>query len=62
MVFVELRSERSSTAQRMGGLFERIIQVKLDGSQVRRLVHHRSRPFNSYVFQRRFRPAATEAE
>src|SRR5262249_55046748 len=28
-----------------------ILQVKLDGSEVRRLVHHRSRPFNSYNYQ-----------
>ena len=28
-----------------------IIQVKLDGSEIRRLVHHRSRPFDSYVYQ-----------
>lgn len=28
-----------------------ILQVKLDGSEVRRLAHHRSRPFNSYNYQ-----------
>jgi hypothetical protein len=28
-----------------------IIQVKLDGSEVRRLAHHRSRPLNSYEYQ-----------
>src|SRR5262245_34133021 len=28
-----------------------ILQVKLDGSEVRRLAHHRSRPFNSYEYQ-----------
>jgi hypothetical protein len=28
-----------------------LMQVKLDGSQVRRLAHHRSRPFNSYTYQ-----------
>jgi len=28
-----------------------IIQVRLDGSETRRLVHHRSRPFDSYVYQ-----------
>jgi hypothetical protein len=28
-----------------------ILQVKLDGSETRRLVHHRSRPFDSYVYQ-----------
>lgn len=28
-----------------------IVQVKLDGSETRRLVHHRSRPFDSYVYQ-----------
>jgi hypothetical protein len=28
-----------------------ILQVKLDGSQVRRIAHHRSRPFNSYNYQ-----------
>ena len=27
-----------------------ILQVKLDGSEVRRLAHHRSRPFNSYTW------------
>jgi hypothetical protein len=27
-----------------------IVQVKLDGSEVRRLAHHRSRPFNSYTW------------
>ncbi len=30
-----------------------ILQVKLDGSEVRRLVHHRSRPFDSYYYQPR---------
>jgi hypothetical protein len=25
-----------------------ILQVKLDGSEIRRLAHHRSRPFNDY--------------
>jgi hypothetical protein len=28
-----------------------ILQVKLDGSEVRRLLHHRSRPLNSYAYQ-----------
>jgi hypothetical protein len=28
-----------------------ILQIKLDGSEVRRLAHHRSRPFNSYNYQ-----------
>jgi hypothetical protein len=27
-----------------------IVQVKLDGSEVRRIAHHRSRPFNSYWY------------
>lgn len=27
-----------------------ILQVKLDGSEVRRLAHHRSRPFNGYIW------------
>ncbi|HEY3127930.1 MAG TPA: hypothetical protein VGL91_00600 [Acidobacteriota bacterium] len=27
-----------------------ILQVKLDGSEVRRIAHHRSRPFNSYNY------------
>ena len=27
-----------------------ILQVKLDGSEVRRIAHHRSRPFNSYWY------------
>lgn len=27
-----------------------LLQVKLDGSEVRRLAHHRSRPFDSYVY------------
>jgi uncharacterized protein (TIGR03437 family) len=27
-----------------------LIQIKLDGSEVRRLAHHRSRPFDSYVY------------
>jgi hypothetical protein len=30
-----------------------ILQVRLDGIQVRRLLHHRSRPVNSYGFQPR---------
>jgi hypothetical protein len=30
---------------------DELIQIKLDGSQVRRFVHHRSRPFNSYSYQ-----------
>ncbi|MBK5257130.1 MAG: hypothetical protein JJE39_13955 [Vicinamibacteria bacterium] len=30
-----------------------ILRVKLDGSQTERLVHHRSRPFDSYVYQPR---------
>jgi hypothetical protein len=30
-----------------------IVQLKLDGSEARRLVHHRSRPFDSYVYQPR---------
>jgi hypothetical protein len=33
-----------------------ILQVKLDGTEVRRLAHHRSRPFNSYNYQ----PRATD--
>jgi len=28
-----------------------LLQVKLDGTEVRRLAHHRSRPFNSYNYQ-----------
>jgi hypothetical protein len=28
-----------------------VLQIKLDGSQVRRLAHHRSRPFDSYVYE-----------
>ena len=28
-----------------------IVQVKLDGSETRRLLHHRSRPFDSYSYQ-----------
>jgi len=28
-----------------------LLQVKLDGSEVRRLAHHRSRPFNTYTWQ-----------
>ncbi len=28
-----------------------ILQIKLDGTEVRRLAHHRSRPFNSYNYQ-----------
>ncbi|MBI4458672.1 MAG: hypothetical protein HY648_01270 [Acidobacteria bacterium] len=28
-----------------------ILQIKLDGTEVRRLLHHRSRPFNSYNYQ-----------
>jgi uncharacterized protein (TIGR03437 family) len=27
-----------------------LLQIKLDGSEVRRLAHHRSRPFDSYVY------------
>ena len=27
-----------------------LIQIKLDGSEVRRLAHHRSRPFDSYIY------------
>ncbi len=27
-----------------------LLQIKLDGSEVRRLAHHRSRPFNSYTY------------
>jgi len=27
------------------------MQIKLDGSEVRRFAHHRSRPFNSYSWQ-----------
>jgi hypothetical protein len=30
---------------------DELMQVKLDGSQVRRFAHHRSRPFNSYTWQ-----------
>jgi hypothetical protein len=30
-----------------------ILQIKLDGSEIRRLAHHRSRPFNSYNYQPR---------
>jgi hypothetical protein len=30
-----------------------ILQVKLDGSETQRLVHHRSRPFDGYVYQPR---------
>lgn len=28
-----------------------ILQIKLDGSEVRRLAHHRSRPFDNYVYE-----------
>jgi hypothetical protein len=28
-----------------------LLQVKIDGTEVRRLAHHRSRPFNSYTWQ-----------
>ncbi len=28
-----------------------ILQIKLDGSEVRRLAHHRSRPFDAYVYE-----------
>jgi hypothetical protein len=28
-----------------------ILQVKLDGTEIRRLAHHHSRPFNSYMYQ-----------
>jgi hypothetical protein len=28
-----------------------VLQIKLDGSQVRRLAHHRSRPFDTYVYE-----------
>jgi len=30
-----------------------IVQVKLDGTETRRLLHHRSRPLNSYAYQPR---------
>src|SRR5262245_57292710 len=30
-----------------------VLQVALDGSQVRRLLHHRSRPLNGYYYQPR---------
>src|SRR5262245_41926834 len=30
---------------------DELVQVKLDGSEVRRLAHHRSRPLNSYTYQ-----------
>lgn len=30
-----------------------ILQVKLDGTQTRRLLHHRSRPFNDYYYEPR---------
>jgi hypothetical protein len=30
-----------------------VLQIKLDGSEVRRLFHHRSRPFDSYYWQPR---------
>src|SRR5215471_7315961 len=30
---------------------DEIIQVKLDGTEARRLLHHRSRPLNSYAYQ-----------
>jgi len=30
---------------------DELLQIKLDGTQVRRLAHHHSRPFNSYVYQ-----------
>jgi len=32
---------------------DEIIQIKLDGTQIRRLAHHRSRPFNNYSYQPR---------
>jgi len=28
-----------------------LLQIKLDGSEIRRIAHHRSRPFNSYTYQ-----------
>jgi hypothetical protein len=30
---------------------DEVLQVKMDGSEVRRLLHHRSRPLNSYTYQ-----------
>ena len=30
---------------------DELLQVKLDGTEVRRLAHHRSRPFNTYTWQ-----------
>jgi hypothetical protein len=30
---------------------DEILQIKLDGSEVRRLLHHRSRPLNGYTYQ-----------
>jgi hypothetical protein len=30
---------------------DELLQVNLDGTEVRRLAHHRSRPFNSYTWQ-----------
>jgi hypothetical protein len=30
---------------------DELLQIKLDGTEVRRLAHHHSRPFNSYVYQ-----------
>jgi len=32
---------------------DEILQVKLDGTQTRRLLHHRSRPFNDYYYEPR---------
>ena len=30
---------------------DELLQIKLDGSEIRRLAHHRSRPLNSYLYQ-----------
>jgi len=30
---------------------DEVLQIKLDGSEVRRLAHHRSRPFDTYVYE-----------
>jgi hypothetical protein len=53
-VFVSTYSPQDlSPLTRWPAYANELLQIRLDGSEVRRLAHHRSRPFNDYNFQPR---------
>jgi hypothetical protein len=52
VAFVETYDPRNPFPQSSWAPYtNEILQVRLDGTETQRLVHHRSRPFDSYVYQ-----------